>query len=93
MGDQPIKRLKMSVDRLVAFAATILQAFDIEDMDAIRGDNLMRPASCSLRATRVTLLRCTPSIWERNSCVKGKVSLLSRSRVCSNHRLSRSSSS
>ena len=34
LGDQPIKRLKMRVDRLVAFAATILQAFDIEDMDA-----------------------------------------------------------
>ena len=29
----------MRVDHLVAFTAAILQAFDIEDMDAARGDN------------------------------------------------------
>ena len=51
------------------------------------------PVGGNLRATTVTLLRCTPNIWDKNSCVRGNVSLCSRSRDCSSHRLSRSSNS
>ena len=34
LGDQPIKRLEVRVNRPVAFAAAVLEAFNIEDMDA-----------------------------------------------------------
>jgi glycosyltransferase involved in cell wall biosynthesis len=41
----------------------------------------------------VTLLRCTPSMTARNSCVRGSVSLISKSRVCRSQRHNLSSRS
>jgi hypothetical protein len=86
-ADQP---LEIAVDGLVASARGILQALKIEVPISPRL-YLINPDSCGFRATIVTLLRCTPSICARNSWVSGKVSLASRSRVCSSHRHSLSS--
>src|SRR5688572_6903153 len=51
----------------------------------------MYPRSCSEIAASVTLARLVPSINERNSCVRCKVSPLERSRHISSHFASRSS--
>src|SRR5262249_7993756 len=51
----------------------------------------MRPACCSMFATTVTVVRRTPSICDKNSCVSLILLLSSRSRACSSQRLSRAS--
>src|SRR3954465_11629542 len=51
----------------------------------------MNPAFCSVLATTVTLVRRTPSIWAKNSCVSCMSSEPVRSRIRNSHRHMRSS--
>jgi Bacterial regulatory helix-turn-helix protein, lysR family len=71
-------------------AGCILQRFDLKDVNP-PPPIVDQAGFLELQATSVTLLRCTPNICDKKSCVRCKVSLLSRSRLCSNHRLRRAS--
>src|SRR5258708_38970717 len=75
---------------LVAFAGSRLEAALVDDLDvpAVIADE---PACCSILATTVTVVRRTPSICDKNSCVSLMLLLSSRSRACSNQRLRRAS--
>jgi hypothetical protein len=64
---------KIGIDGIVTLAA----GFYVENMDATPSI-IDRPASYNCRATRVTLLRRTPNICDKNSCVSGKVSLCNK---------------
>src|SRR3954470_23515045 len=92
MGTPAYQTFEMMVDGLVTLAGGVPQCTESSTWRCPLL-YLMRPDSCNFLAMSVTLLRCTPNICAKNSCVKGSVSDSSKSRVCMSQWQSLSSSS